>query len=141
MVHREKKERKIGIGQRAQRGLWKPHRIGQSHEDVFVIAHDRAGPEHCVAQAAGLRLHDIGELGASIAVTIIFEDVGFAGRDDKADLVGTSQDQPLDQVFRDGAWAIEPFVAAATDREQLLGKRQWLNAAAAPGGWNDTPHL
>jgi hypothetical protein len=140
MLDRKQQERKIGVGQRAQRGFWKPDRIRQSHQHVFMVAHDRACPEHRVAQAARLGLHDVGELGAAVAVAVIFEDVGFSRRDYKADLVGTSQDQPFDEVFRDSARAVKPVIAAAAYRKQFLGERQWLNAAAASGGWDDTPH-
>ncbi|GEM_PF-5570957 len=65
----------------------KPDRIGKPDHDGVPGVHQRTGAEQGIAQAGGLRLNDVTNVGAGDAPSVVFEDVGFAGGDYKAKLV------------------------------------------------------
>ena len=47
-------------------------------------------------------MHDIGDIRAADASSIVLEYVGFSRRDDKTQLIGATGGQSLDQVFAYG---------------------------------------
>lgn len=140
MPYGKQQERQIGARQRAQGSGGKPHRVGQPNNHVIVSADDRTRPEQGIAQAEGLRLHHVGELGAVVMVADIFEKVGFAGQDDEADLVGPAQDQALHEILGDRVRTRVAVIAAAADGGRLFRKGERLDAAAA-GAAGTSPHM
>ena len=87
-VDREGQEGEPVVGQPRQRVFRKPDRVGQADQHGFVGMDQRQGAEDRVAQTGRLGLHDISDGGRADRAAVILQDVGFPGRDDKADLVG-----------------------------------------------------
>ena len=100
-----------------------------------------SGAEDGVAQARGLRLHDIGDRRAGPSRRRNIRRMSdLPGEMTKQILSRAAADHALDEIFADGARALGAAVEAAADRQQLLGEGERLDAAAAPGGGNDAPH-
>src|SRR5205814_10623946 len=100
VLHRKQQKRQGAIRQGLERILRKPNRIGQSYYHGLCGADDATGPENCVTETFGIRLNDIGDLSAGVAIAEVAQNVGFTRLDYKADLVGATQNHALDEVLR-----------------------------------------
>jgi hypothetical protein len=121
LFNREEQERKNVVGKFGEAVFRKPNRVGKANERLFVILDEVGGLENGVAEAGGFLLDDVGEVDVVVAPAVIFEDVGFSGRDDETDLVGAAADHALDEIFADGARTFGVrFVEAAAHGQELF---------------------
>jgi len=105
-----------------------------------VRVDERQGSKNRVTKTSGYRLDRVAERCWSDLATEVFEDVRLSRRDDEADLARAAFDHSLHQILADGARSFTAVIAAAADRQQLLRKREWLNAAANTRRRHDSPH-
>ena len=77
VLHRKQQKRQGAIRQGIERILRKPNRIGQSHYHRLCGADEATGPENRVTETFGIRLNDIGDLSAGVAIAEVAQNVGF----------------------------------------------------------------
>src|SRR6185437_2856484 len=129
------------IGQPAHSILWEPDGIGQSHDDGFGGMDERQSAKDGVAQADRTLLHGIGDVRGPDAAAKIFDDIGFAGRKNEADVADASAYHPLNEVFTDRARPLGLPVKTAADGQELFRECERLNTAAHASRGNDSPHF
>src|SRR5947209_4084411 len=106
MLDREKQKRKLIVRKLRERRFWKPDGIRKADNYWLVRRNQWCCAEYRITQSARLRLHNISEGGFAVAGAVIAENVGLAGRDHEANLVGATQNHTLDQVLANGAWSL-----------------------------------
>jgi len=97
-------------------------------------------PEDGIAEAARLRLHCVHNVSAPQSGAVVMKDVSFAGRDDKAELVGAASDHALNEVLAYCPRALAAVIDPAAYWKQFLRKGQRLDPITCACRWNDSPH-
>src|SRR5439155_24378486 len=135
----KKQKREPAVGQELKTFSGKPHGIGQADDDLVFGSDQRQGAENRIAEPVRVLLNRITQRSVFNAATKVVDDVSFFSGDDETDSRHAGCKHALDQVLADGAGTFGFPVLSCADREQLLGKREWLNSRAQPGSRNDPP--
>src|SRR3954453_5626690 len=96
MIDRKKQKRKLIVRKLREGGFRKPDCIRKADNYWLVPRNQRCCAEYRITQSAPLRLHNISEGGLAVAGAVIAENVGLAGRDNEANLVGAAQNHTFD---------------------------------------------
>ena len=137
-LHREQQESELVLRQPRQPVVRKPDCVRKADGHTLRRADEHACTEDRIAQARGVGLYDIRHVRASNPAAIVLENVGFTGRDDKAELVRPARCQALDEVLADGLRSLA--VVPVPYGQELLGEGEGLNTGAVSGRGNDAPH-
>src|SRR5947209_19123798 len=90
----------------------------------------RARPEEGVTKSRRPGLHDVRNIDAIQPAAIVVHYVSLGRRNHETNLVSSSADEPLHQVFADCLGALAAPIA---NRQQLLGESERLYACSVAG--------
>src|SRR5689334_12760272 len=141
MVHRKHEKRESIVGQRREAILRKPDRVRETNQYDLSAIDKRQRAKDRIAQTRRRWLHGVTERSWADLAAEVFENVRLARRHNETDLSRPAFDHAFDEILADRARPLVAILVATTDRQQLFGKCEWLNAAPNACRRHNSPHL